>query len=444
MDKTKIMKAFWIVAALFLIFVPLTLIFTPIVGYFSLKAFVNSYTEKITCLTGINTYLVKAVLVVLGILFITGLTRFLSPLPTDRHRRRRLQGILILTTLYVFYSLSLYAVTRESFFEHCEHQGTYKATKWCCISSGGIKCYDRPGVDTKYGNTCVEVSPDMVIAIERVKREGFREVNPCYEDWFDGFTGKPRLWYSQYDDGKFEFYNGPFFSLRTGKKLAPVNEEIKKTWQKKIEQETANNLSPGSLEQPKYELINPPPAQITQREDSHYRPDEKIVAPEKDENKKLPLPSSPPQIAANTQAGFSPSLLNWFIGENSAGNIRSDDIVKIIEITNRGAGILVVHRVIAQSPFKVLSNNCGMEPEGKSCRVRVGFYPDLRVAREYNETLTIITENKNYTIPLSGKVTVVKRVDSYSTDHQYFNDWRNQKHQRNEAYSQSLRPSKRY
>lgn len=224
-DATEIMKQRvlrWglIAAAIGAIAIP-TVIVIVAFGYASYFHRYSRLTLQISEQSGLNLYLVKAAAALLAIPLVYGI-KFLHSL----NRKRRQIGVALIAFSTVLYNTGLYWLTRDANFSL---QG--KTLKWYAITPVGVKYYDRPGVDTKYGILTKPVTPDVVRYLEKLGGSPLALQDPSKAEWFNPITDDPELWYAELPNDTFKFFNKPGFDPTTGATLQPVSKEFHDRWQ---------------------------------------------------------------------------------------------------------------------------------------------------------------------------------------------------------------------
>lgn len=221
----KYVKAGVIVLVLFLLFFP-TLI---ALKYVAIRQVYFHYVGTIADLTGLNTFLVKAISALLLVPFIISV-RYLFSL--DR-TRRTIGSVIII--LYVFtYNLSLYHFTKNHYFKFATGEGM----KWYALTPEGVKFYDKPGVDPIYGITLQQVTPEIIKNLKLIEKGEFNPIDPDTATFFNPITGEVKVWYFRYADGIYEFYDKPGYHPITGKALKPVTHQVLSEWKAFKEQQT--------------------------------------------------------------------------------------------------------------------------------------------------------------------------------------------------------------
>ncbi len=143
-------------------------------------------------------------------------------------KSRRIRGTAILVILFVLYNLGLFYFTKDAYFTFAKGE----TLKWYALTPEGVKFYDRPGVDPKYGIQLKPVTPEIVSRLERLQKGEFKPIDPNRVPLFNPITGEAQVWYYQYPDGTLEFYDKPGFHPVTGTPLQPVTQQIYFEWKK--------------------------------------------------------------------------------------------------------------------------------------------------------------------------------------------------------------------
>ena len=210
------------------IIIILALFFVPTIlalKYLTISQIYSYFVDSIYNLTGLNKYLVKAVVVLLMIPLIIGIKFVLSPF----NKKRKYMGIAILVTLLSLYNFSLYHFTKELYFAFSEG----KVLKWYALTPDGVKFFDKAGVEPVYGIHLKPVTPDVIRNLKLLQKGDFRPIDPTNVQFFNPITGEPQVWYYQYPDGTYEFYDKPGYHPITGDSLKSVTKQIYFEWREK-------------------------------------------------------------------------------------------------------------------------------------------------------------------------------------------------------------------
>ena len=214
----------WIKVALIL-FV-LCLLFIP--AMFLLKTVAihqiySHYVDSVSNLTGLNRYLVKAAVILMLIPFLMGIRWYFFSIG---NKRRKYIGAALVVAILVIYNLGLYGVTKSSYFDFSEG----KVSKWYASTPEGIRFFDAPGYDPKYGVTLKPVTPKVIANLEKKKRrmQPNRLVFDSLDqiELFDRITGENRVWYYKDSAGNYELFDGPGIHPTYGESLKPVTQQV--------------------------------------------------------------------------------------------------------------------------------------------------------------------------------------------------------------------------
>ena len=131
---------------------------------------------------------------------------------------RNKYGIVIVVYVGAF-SLAMYEASRNAY-----------AYKWCAETPEGISTFDGPGKDPVYGTPAGPCTLDQIKAIKNhngnLAPHLVTITDPATYSWFDGITGKPRVWYSVVGIGNFRFFDRSGTDPATGQALNPITRQI--------------------------------------------------------------------------------------------------------------------------------------------------------------------------------------------------------------------------
>lgn len=191
--------------------------------FVSLWEIYHGYVDRVSDLTGLNTYLTNAAAALMFVPFLIGAKWTLS----WRSDRRHAGGALLLS-LYTMYNVGLFIGTRNAYFAF-----NGPGLKWYCIwPDGRVQLYDRSGRDPKYGIPLNPVTPDLVQQLELMQHRVFAQIDPSKDPLFTP-TGAPAAWYWR-DGDDWEFYNMPVVHPRKGVPLLPVTPKIASEWERSV------------------------------------------------------------------------------------------------------------------------------------------------------------------------------------------------------------------
>ena len=185
---------------------------------------INYAVDNLASRSGISPFLVRGAVIVLTIPFFAAVAVFtrnifgllnlgLSPLSFYR----RTSGIVIVLYVAGFY-LAMYSASIHA-----------TAYKYCGETPEGTYSSDGPGKDPTYG---VELKPCTGVQILELNKDSLRAPmdltidDPDTYDWFDGRTGKARVWFAVLSNGNPRFFDHAGKDPHSGQILQPVNQDV--------------------------------------------------------------------------------------------------------------------------------------------------------------------------------------------------------------------------
>src|SRR5215510_9346196 len=120
--------------------------------------------------------------------------------------------------------------------------------------TGEIDLYDLMGFDPETGDELLPITREVVAVWrgqDKVRRDEERQrrqeearqvpqpVDLDKYDPFDPRSGQPRVWYSQTDQGEYQFYDAPGYNPRTGDPLKIITREVLEAWHNSLMRPTA-------------------------------------------------------------------------------------------------------------------------------------------------------------------------------------------------------------
>jgi hypothetical protein len=213
----------WFKAGLMLLI--LVVLFVPsmvVLESVAIHQIYSHYVDSVSNLTGLNKYLVKAAVILMLIPFFIGIKLYFFSF----HKKRKYLGATIIVIVLLLYNLGLYGVTKRSYFEFSEG----KVLKWYANTPEGIRFFDSPGFDPKYGTELKPVTPEIIANLEKTKR-GQQPNRLTFDsldemEFFDRITGETRVWYYKDSFGEYEFFDSSGIHPTYGETLKPVTREI--------------------------------------------------------------------------------------------------------------------------------------------------------------------------------------------------------------------------
>lgn len=195
------------------------------IGWDFVRSTVNYVVSNLAGRSGISPFLVRGAVIILSMGFFFSVAKYAHSVfgllalgwnPLSFYKNK--YGIVIV--LYVgLFSLAMYQASRNAY-----------AYKWCAETPDGISTFDGPGKDPVYG---MQSAPCTLKQIEAIRNQN-DSLSPHLLNitdsekfkWFDGITGKPRVWYAVAGLGSLRFFDRPGTDPATGQTLNPVTQQI--------------------------------------------------------------------------------------------------------------------------------------------------------------------------------------------------------------------------
>ncbi|MFW6129868.1 MAG: hypothetical protein ACOC56_01715 [Atribacterota bacterium] len=229
----KIIIVFAVTTILFVITLWLLV---PLFNFYIVKKVFNYVVQNFVNVTGMSTWLVKGIVIFLLIPFVWAIleiTKFNIRL-FKRKKSYRKVGILVIVSYIGLFFLLMFFLSRGTYFGHEEGE----VIKYYAITPEGIRFFDSPGFDPRYGIKLKPVTPKIAENYEKAKK-GLRpkriDISKGIE-FFDSITGKPKVWYYKDNEGNYEFFDQPGFHPIYWTELKPVSREIVLDYKKKVKQ----------------------------------------------------------------------------------------------------------------------------------------------------------------------------------------------------------------
>jgi hypothetical protein len=161
--------------------------------------------------------------------------------------RRRL-AMLLITGYLAGYFFLLYGATRQTYFGAT----TGRAMKYYAVTPEGVRFFDAPGADPKYGIALKPVDSATMVNLKRAElgqaptRVMFSSIEGM--QFFDSITGQPRLWYYEDPAGGIELFSAAGVHPAYGAALKPVSADIvKRLGQRATERRTAADAAAAEI-----------------------------------------------------------------------------------------------------------------------------------------------------------------------------------------------------
>lgn len=191
-------------------------------------------TNKIVSITGVSQFLAKGIVIILLIPLI-----WVIPNMFKRKHRKTANAVGLLYVGVFF--LSLFFLSKDIYFAHSGEE----TLKWYALTPDGVKFYDSPGIDPVYGITLKPVTPDVIRNLKLLQKGESKTVDPENISWFNPITGDSQIWYYQYPDGSYEFYDKPGYHPITGDPLKPATKQIYFEWKEKAKTRKEQQIAMG-------------------------------------------------------------------------------------------------------------------------------------------------------------------------------------------------------
>ncbi|WP_433974265.1 hypothetical protein [Tunturiibacter lichenicola] len=182
--------------------------------------------DSLAARSGLSPFLVRAVVIVSTIPFFWAVARFTrnvlgllnlgwSPLSLYSN----IYGIIIVLYIAVFF-FAMYWSSKDAY-----------AYKYCADTPEGIFVSDGTAKDPVYG---VESKPCSLLQIKELRNgKGnlqapveIRILEADHYPWFDGVTGRPRVWFALDPHGTYRFYDHPGNDPHSGQPLEAIRQDI--------------------------------------------------------------------------------------------------------------------------------------------------------------------------------------------------------------------------
>lgn len=183
-------------------------------------SFLSDFNDAVDILSGrygINSWLAKAIALI-----------FVGPLAWGL--KRSIFGswsMRVGTSVYACaYFLGMYLISQNASFSHKSGE----ILQWYAETPDGVRFFDSPGYDPKYGIELKPVTSELKIAMERrklgqtpgdVSLTSFNSLQ-----LFDPLTSAPKYWFSVSPAGVFSIYDGPGFDPKNQTPLQPITPAV--------------------------------------------------------------------------------------------------------------------------------------------------------------------------------------------------------------------------
>ncbi|MCI0531661.1 MAG: hypothetical protein L0Y74_06920 [candidate division Zixibacteria bacterium] len=212
--RLTILALVLLVAMVLVVFVP-SLILWKTAKVFTLYSTIE---KSLIETTGKSQWFVRGILTIAFIPFVL-FWKWLFSL--KKSRRRIARATLMLYT--GGYYLAMYFLTQNI---HFSHDGP--VLKYYAKTPEGIRLYDTPGYDTKYGIKLEPITSEVAREYELTKGLPISSAPVSLDTASKYFTrwGAPNKWYAKLPDGSIELFDGPGVHPKFGIPLEPINAEV--------------------------------------------------------------------------------------------------------------------------------------------------------------------------------------------------------------------------
>ncbi len=221
----KYAKVLILLALVILISIPLI----ELMYLFGIRGLFNHFADKITTTTGTNQYLAKAIIT---LMMIPLLWSFKWTFSISSQKRRT--GYSIVAFYILIFYVSMFFLTKEQKFDFA----TGKAMQYYALTPEGVRYFDAPGYDPKYGIPLKPVDQGVARSETFSKRPPKKLDEP--QQFFDYATKEPLVWYYEGPDGTLEFFDQPGFHPKYGQELKPITPEIVNKYDNSVKKQSKN------------------------------------------------------------------------------------------------------------------------------------------------------------------------------------------------------------
>jgi len=219
-------KVIFIFGAIFVLFVLSLWVLIPIFQFTIIKKIFNYVVQNFVNVSGMSPWLAKGLVILLLIPFVWALLEItkLNVRLFKKRKSYRKVGILIIVAYFGLFFLSMFFLSRGTYFGHTGGE----AMKFYAVTPEGIRFFDSPGFDPKYGIELKPVTQELINQYERSKR-GMkpRRIDASKEiEFFDSITGEPKIWYCKDSKGSYEFFDQPGFHPVYWEELKPATKDV--------------------------------------------------------------------------------------------------------------------------------------------------------------------------------------------------------------------------
>ena len=213
------------IAVVFIALLVVAVIVGELIGHRFVHNTLGYVVDELTQRWGVSVFLVKGIVVVVTIPFFWAVGKFIRSPIELLHLGGGLRfyhnkyGIIIVAYFAMFY-FAMYFVSIDAY-----------AFKFCADTPEGIWTSDSAGQDPVYGIEAKRCSREQIMELRsgKGKLPSPREVHVADlngQTWFNGATGKPKVWYDILPNGEYRFFDRPGNDPYTGAPLHEITPEV--------------------------------------------------------------------------------------------------------------------------------------------------------------------------------------------------------------------------
>jgi len=229
-DKSRLLKILLVSVFIILVFFIAILLFWEILKFSAIVKTFNYVVQNIVNISGMSFWLAKGFVILLMIPFFWAVAEiFKFRIKLNVFRKKAIKSykkiaVLIIVVYIAFFFLGMYFLGQGKYFGHFEG----KALKYYAVTPEGIRFFDSPGFDPKYGKELKPATPQMIEQMERAKRgmQPKRIGITGETEFFDSITGQPKVWYFIDSEGNYEFFDQLGYHPVYWEELKPVTKDI--------------------------------------------------------------------------------------------------------------------------------------------------------------------------------------------------------------------------
>ena len=229
MDNSKLSNAVGVILRVIVVLIAVSVIAVivgELIGHRFVYNTLSYVVDELTKRWGVSVFLVKGIVLVVTIPFFWAVGKFIHSPIELLHLSRGLRlyrtkyGIIIVAYFALFY-FAMYFVSIDAY-----------AYKFCAETHEGIWTADSTGqVDPIYGIEATHCSPEQIMELRSGKGKlpsphEIQIVDVNGQAWFNGASGRPKVWYDILPNGEYRFFDRPGRDPNTGEPLHEITPEV--------------------------------------------------------------------------------------------------------------------------------------------------------------------------------------------------------------------------